>query len=463
MINDYQDCFGYLSAQFEQVDGYEFYREIFPDNENAGERHLDFSHPNAIYLYRDEADVEAGRRRLRRRVMLNDTWEQDYMDFVERNPMTLCSGLTYRRRANKLVNAQQMNALIFDLDGVGLSELRNLFLRFGGDPAELRRLPMPTYLVLSGTGLHVYYLFQEPVDLYPNIKIMMKSLKYALTFRMWDYKATSKVEAIQYQSINQGFRMVGSVNEKHGTEIVAFRTGEPVTLNYLNPYVKPENRVDVNKPFRPSKMTREEAAEAYPEWYQRVVVEGNKRRKKWDIAGKVHGDDPYALYHWWLRQVEEVKGGHRYFYLMCLSIYAYKCDVPKAMLRADMKTAFERLRLVEHDNILSESDIESALEAYDREYFNFTISDIEALTEVRIDRNKRNGRKQEQHCEVMRAIQNVVNPGWRDGNGRPQGSGTAQQKVFQWRQAHPGGRKIDCERDTGLSRPTVLKWWDKKA
>jgi hypothetical protein len=148
---------------------------------------------------------------------------------------------------------------------------------------------------------------------------------------------------------------------------------------------------------------------------------------------------------------------------MCLSIYAYKCDVPKAMLRADMKTAFERLRLVEHDNILSESDIESALEAYDREYFNFTISDIEALTEVRIDRNKRNGRKQEQHCEVMRAIQNVVNPGWRDGNGRPQGSGTAQQKVFQWRQAHPGGRKIDCERDTGLSRPTVLKWWDKKA
>ena len=29
----------------------------------------------------------------------------------------------------------------------------------------------------------------------------------------------------------------------------------------------------------------------------------NKRKKKWDIAGKVHGDDPYALYHWWLRQI----------------------------------------------------------------------------------------------------------------------------------------------------------------
>jgi hypothetical protein len=211
-------------------------------------------------------------------------------------------------------------------------------------------------------------------------------------------------------------------------------------------------------------MTREEAAEAYPEWYRRVVVEGNKRRRKWDIAGKVHGNDPYALYHWWLRQIEEVKGGHRYFYLMCLAIYAYKCDVPKVMLRADMKIAFERLRLVEHDNPLSEADIESALEAYDREYFNFTISDIEALTDVRIERNKRNGQKQADHLEEARAIRDIrmrrQGRKWTDGNGRPLGSGTAQRRVCEWRDAHPDGKKIDCERDTGLSRPTILKWWE---
>lgn len=44
--------------------------------------------------------------------MLKDTWEQDYMEYVEQNPLTLCSGLVYRRRANKLQNAQRMNALI---------------------------------------------------------------------------------------------------------------------------------------------------------------------------------------------------------------------------------------------------------------------------------------------------------------------------------------------------------------
>ena len=275
MPKDYSECYEYLSAQFPEVGGCEFYRELFPDNENAGEIHTDFSHPNAIYLYKDE---QAGKER--RRIMLNDTWEQDYMDYVEQNPLTLCSGLVYRKRANKLQNAQRMNALIFDLDGVGLAELRNLFLRFGGDPEKVRRLPMPTFLVLSGTGLHVYYVFREPVDLYPNIKVQLKSLKYDLTFRMWEYKATSKQQAIQYQSINQCFRMVGSLNDKHGTHLVAFRTGERVTLDYLNAYAKPENRVDANKPFKPSKMTRAQAKERYPEWYERVVVRGDKRRKQ---------------------------------------------------------------------------------------------------------------------------------------------------------------------------------------
>ena len=380
-----------------------------------------------------------------------------YMNFVEGNALTLCSGLVYRRKENRLENAQRMYALIFDLDGVGFSELRNLFLRFGGDPERVRRLPMPTFLVLSGTGLHIYYVFDNPIDLYPNIKIQLKSLKYDLTFRMWEYGGTSQIEAIQYQSINQGFRMVGSLNEKHGTELVAFRTGERVSLEYLNAYAKPENRVDVNKPFRPSKLTRAEAREAYPEWYERVVVKGNKGRKKWDISSKVNGKDPYALYHWWLKRVGEIKGGHRYFFLMCLAIYAYKCDVSKQQLRQDMQRAFEDLQLVKHENILTEEDIKSALEAYDKEYYNFTISDIEALTDVRIEKNKRNGRNQKQHMEVMRAVQMVVNPNWRCGSGRK----SKKNIVFEFMRDNPTIRKkAEIARGLGIDRKTIIKYYD---
>ena len=96
------------------------------------------------------------------------------------------------------------------------------------------------------------------------------------------------------------------------------------------------------------------------------------------------------------------------------------------------------------------------MEAYDKEYYNFTIADIEKLTNVRVERNKRNGRTQEQHMEVMRAIQTVTNPNWRKGNGRP----SAQQRVYDWRELHPDGRPKECIAETGLSKNTVYKWWD---
>ena len=32
--------------------------------------------------------------------------------------------------------------------------------------------------------------------------------------------------------------------------------------------------------------------------------------------------------------------------------------------------------------------------------------------------------------------------------------------VTEWRKNNPWGKKIDCQRETGLSRPTILKYWN---
>ena len=32
--------------------------------------------------------------------------------------------------------------------------------------------------------------------------------------------------------------------------------------------------------------------------------------------------------------------------------------------------------------------------------------------------------------------------------------------VIEWRKAHPDGKKADCIKETGLSKPTVYKWWN---
>lgn len=450
---DYVDVCTRLSSQYEQINGYDFYRDVFPNNENKGEFNTDFSKPNAIFLYQDE-----NTKQMKRRVMLNDSWEADYMDYIECNPMTLCSGLSYRGRANKLENAQQMNALIFDLDAVGANELDNILYLTTLSSDKIRAIPMPTYMVASGTGLHLYYVFDTPIDLFPNIKVQLKSLKYDLTYRFWNPTVTSKEKQIQYQSINQGFRMVGSINGKYGTEVIAYKTGKRWTLSDLNAYAdSAENQVDINKPFRPTKITKDQAKEMYPEWYQRVVIDGNKSIKKWDIKSK----QGYALYEWWRSHVRQVKGGHRYFYLMCMAIYACKCDVPFDKLKEDMRADFSIISQTRHSNPLTDDDMKSALEMYSREYYNFKIDDIEKLTDIRIERNKRNGRKQEQHLQLARGIRQLKESMGEvvSGGGRPDKAKIVQE----WRKNNPNGKKIECERETGLSRHTVLKWWETKA
>ena len=454
----YQDVVSLLEARYEEVNGYDFYREIFPDGECSDEQHEDFSHPNAIFLYYDESKGYKVRQ-----PMYRDTWKQDYMELVERQKNCVCGGLAYRQRRNLLQNAQRMHALIFDLDGVGQHELRNLLHRFTLEAGTLRSLPTPTFLVASGTGVHLYYVLDEPIDLFPNIKLQLKSMKHDLTFKIWEYKATSRIKSIQYQSINQGFRMVGSINEKHGVELRAFRTGARISVAMLNKYViDAKNQVDLQKRFKPSKMTLEEAKLTYPEWYQKVIIEGNKKPRRWDIAGKVHGDDPYALYHWWMRQIDQAKGGHRYFFMMCLAIYAAKCDVPKAKLKADLQEVYKVLQGVEHTNPMKPEDIKSALDAYSKEYYNFTLEDIERLSEIRIERNRRNGRSQNDHLKRARAVQSIDYPDgeWRKGNGRPKGSGTAQEMVAAYRAEHPEASVTDVARALNISRTTVYKWWD---
>ena len=455
--NNYSEVLSCLSSSYAEINGYDFYRYIFPDNENQGDLHTDYSRPNAIFQY---TDTNLEKNNLRRRIMFNDNWEQDYKDYIKGNSFALCSGLSYFRRTNRITNAQKMHALIIDLDGVGGNELESLFSRIELPTGSLFSIPKPTFLVLSGTGIHIYYVLDKPIDLYPNIKIQLKSLKHRLTFLSWDYKGTSQYREVQYQSINQSFRMVGSINNKYNLTIKAFKTGDKVSLDYLNEYLDEKDKVDLKKPFKSSTMTRLEAKEKYPEWYQRVVVNKDKQRKKWDIKGK----QGYALYNWWLKQSEKIVGGHRYFYMMCLAIYAYKCDVPKKKLKEDMLFVFEYLSKIKHTNPLTKDDIKSAMEAYDREYFNFTIKDIEKLTNVRIDRNRRNYRSQKDHLKYMRGIKKLKKQmGEIVKDGRPKGSGSKEKIVIDYLKENPTvTNKAKIARELGINRSTVYKYLKNK-
>lgn len=483
---NYLEVTEFLEARFEEVpDGYEFYKFVFPDNECTGEMPNNYSKPNAIYLYENQdyvaprnmdqlslfADEDsdertpAEKRRFHRRIMLKDAWEQDYIDYIEGCELTLCSGLSYRSKSNLLEHAQHMNAMIFDLDGVGRSELVVLLQKIAvADKKNPFRIPCPTFIVASGNGLHLYYVFEEPIDLFPNIKLQLKKMKDELTRKIWIYKATSQVKSVQVQGINQAFRMIGSINGKYGTTVRAFKVGKKVPLAYLNEFVT--NKVDITKKFKPAKMSKAEAQTTFPDWYQRVVIE-HRPKKKWRLCDqKGHKGD--EIYQWWRKKIHLATGGHRYFYMMCLAIFASKCDVPREILKQDMLEAFNWLKTnVEHKNEDGENDeldlndVRSAMEMYSRDFYGFKLDDIESVMDIRgqIQRNRRNFRNQTEHLKVMRAIQKVSDPdgNWRNKNGAP----TKKVEIAKYRNENPDATISEVSRALGISRPTVSKWWNE--
>ena len=224
------------------------------------------------------------------------------------------------------------------------------------------------------------------------------------------------------QGILQGFRVVGS-GSKLGREypVRAFRLGGPVDLERLLDYIPDSNgeRQRLEGLMRKSRLSLDEAKEKYPDWYERRIVK-KERRGRWTVKRD--------LYDWWLHRIaDEIRVGHRFYGIMTLAIYAKKCGIDEDELRRD---AFALLRpyddmSVEDINRFTKDDVVCALEM-----FNEEIND------------KANGTN------------------WREGNGRPKGSGTAQVRVYEWRQQHPEGRKADCHRETGLDPKTIRKWWD---
>lgn len=65
-------------------------------------------------------------------------------------------------------------------------------------------LPQATFVVNSGTGLHLYYVLKEPVPMYPYNQKCLKELKYSLTRQIWN-KFTSTIKEPQMQGICRAF------------------------------------------------------------------------------------------------------------------------------------------------------------------------------------------------------------------------------------------------------------------
>ncbi|MGL5254155.1 MAG: hypothetical protein ACRC9L_03995 [Brevinema sp.] len=454
----YREKNEHLTKFLEPVTAFEFYREIFPEGSFQKKGVFSDGVGNGIALAISKGTVEdapasvtgialeiedKGRAK---RYTITD--ELDALSELEKAEFVIMSPISYFgvRRCGK--NARYLYALVFDLDGVGMPQLRDTLHQMNKDI-----LPKATFVVNSGTGLHLYYLLKEPVPMYPKNQMALKSLKYALTRQIWN-RYTSYIREPQMQGIMQGFRVVGSGTKLGmGYPVTAYRFGDAVDLESLLAYIPDSNgeQQAVSAIMQKSRVSLAEAKEKYPDWYEKRVV-NKERRGRWTIKRD--------LYDWWLRRISsEIRVGHRFYGIMTLAIYAKKCCIDEDELRKDAFGLLQQYDDMSEEEInrFTKDDIVCALEMFNEDYVTFPRDDIGKLAGVSMPVNKRNGRKQNKHMEVARAIQSVVNPNWREGNGRP----SAVQTVFEWQRQHPDGKKSECKNDTGLSYPTIRKWWNE--
>lgn len=386
----------------------------------------------------------------------------------------LISPLSYFGKRKKKENARMAYAITIDLDYVGRSQLQDLLHQ-----AANKIVPLPTYIVNSGSGLHLYYIFEEPIPLYPNYQRFLYAIKTAVTMMVWnDFTSGVGSKGIQFQGITQGYRAVGSLSKlgKH-YPVTAYKVGSKITPDYLLSFIKfddsifpistevakraskalaviktPELIKEVEDALCKEKtVSLKEAEKLWPDWYKRRIIE-KEPPGHWKCSENV--------YNWWLKRISnEINVGHRYHAIFALGVYAVKCDIPLEKLRSDAYSLLEHFDAlsVSDDNRFTKADVEAALKVVNdkKEAVRYKTVQLSRMSGIEIKNNKRNHRKQYQHLELARYTQKLDGINWREGNGRP----SKETEIREYLQQHPGEtNKSKIAKDLNLSRPTVTKW-----
>lgn len=454
----------WLEVYFEEVTPFEFYRTIFP----AGELEKEGEKVTGMYCG-VAVEITARKNKNGKPYVIRHRFTDDLKmidKLTETDNFCVCSPISYAGDRRTAENARFMYALAVDLDRIQIRDglPTGLYSLWNGHIEGAERIPKPTFIVSSGTGLHLYYVLGKPIPLFQNVAKQLQHLKHDLTAKIWHGTIVDihSEKEIQQEGIYQGFRMPGTIT-KNGDRARAFMTGEKVSIEYLNGFVN--NGSGKFKYPEKRKITKARAKELYPEWYERRIEKG-------EPSGVWHINR--ALYDWWKREIlEKATVGHRYWCLMTLAVYAYKCSMydkkhnPNPVTYEELeKDCFEIMEYFEtltddEKNHFNEADVQDALESFNSKWVKYPRETIEYRCGFALPRNKRNGRKQALHLELARGNKEILK---KAGELKPEGRPPRPSKllgVVLWQAKHPNGTKMECHRETGISRPTIDKYWNK--
>lgn len=448
----------YLEERFEEVSPMAFYRELFPQG------CLDTKGSFTKGKYTGVVIQVESSNKVRRHTITDDL--EEIQKAISQESFCIISPISYAGRKQNKEAARELYSLTFDLDGiifkkgypVGLQELLYQFKR--------TRIPKPTYLVSSGNGLHLYYLLDKPLHLYPDVYEAVRLYRSALTPYLWSGYVTELSREPQFEAVIQSFRAVGSVTKDGSSRVRAFKVGEKCSLDYLNGFMADGYKL----PEDAQRLTLAQAKLLYPDWYERRIVQGKPRasNRRWVVNRAFYDwfkekivsgelEDPIAKQ----RHGKGVFEGKRYYSLVCLSSVAVKCDISRQELEKDALELVPILdsRTENENNHFTTEDAMKALEAYNERMVMLPREAMVEFSGLKIEPNRRNGRKQPIHLAIARSTKKVLKEAGLVEEGRP----TKQEEILEFARTHPGMTQREIALALGVSKTTVNKWLKKES
>ena len=411
-------------------------------------------------------------------------------DFLHLNDVALSPCLFHNNWKNKsLLN--YVCGFVLDMDKVRPLDLADFKKRFDDG-----RIPRPTFIANSGSGVHFYYILDsmfrvDTIKNEANNKIAEKIYN-----KLYDIVQMSGWTDAQRHWVGQDYRVVNS-KTKFGQTSAIFKIGDIYSIDDLLQAcsISLESLVNVRDKELPSKamekyatniandlgimppnmLDRKEVHDFIAEhkdaaWKMREQKR-KERKKKESITKKKKPASWYKNTYDYVMNKTQV--GYRFSSLKALAIIAYKEQISRERFMTDLDYLAEFWLYKKYPkDKFNINNLDAIKRLFDNavNYSNTSSEKLEEWlgAEFKRIRTKRNGRSQKDHVKRMSQIRDIDYPdgSWR-GSGRKKGSikdvtsSSKAQAIKEFLLKNPTASKNEVTRKTGFDHKTVAKWYDQ--
>lgn len=170
----------WLNLYFDEIKSKDFYRMMFPEDFLDSEGRMTKGKYCGIIVSITQQKRKDGKPLIKRYTVTDELNAVD--EVVKTDDFCLISPLSYAGKQNTAKNARALYGIIIDLDHIRIKgdTPQGLIDYWVGHVQNAERLPKPTAIVSSGTGVHLCYLLEKPIPLFPNTVDNCRSLNMNL-------------------------------------------------------------------------------------------------------------------------------------------------------------------------------------------------------------------------------------------------------------------------------------------